>query len=375
MMPQLNLSKLSGQELRQRLDSSRARGDAKLAYEILREMSVRREAAGDRKKLARRRAEPHLVSVDLGDPLDHDDEDDVPAMPNWRPPELVMAAEAAAAAQPSPEILPEAPPEPEPPPVTRHHDDDEAPLTLHVPERAQPRRGRKAADLDLRLDRRAEAPPPRAQRPRRALPISVGFLMGAIGGLGLGWVVSGRVDPMTLLHTPSAAIAAAPAKLDVSVAAAEAPPAPAAAPLDVLPADTVPPEALAAAAPTPETVAAEAPVAELTAPPPQAAPGPAEVVKAVDTSATAADGCASRGTPADRAICEDPALQKLQTRLQQAYAEALDAHEDRATLRQRQLAWRDARNDVADPERLARLYEQRIRKLEAATAEARAAVH
>ena len=99
------------------------------------------------------------------------------------------------------------------------------------------------------------------------------------------------------------------------------------------------------------------------------------LIAALALSATAADACASRATPADRAICEDPALQKLQTRLQHAYAEALEAHEDRATLRQRQLAWRDARNEVGDPERLARLYEQRIRKLEAATAEAREAQH
>ncbi|MCR5878510.1 hypothetical protein [Phenylobacterium sp. J367] len=84
----------------------------------------------------------------------------------------------------------------------------------------------------------------------------------------------------------------------------------------------------------------------------------------------AAETCAA-ATPADRAICGDPELQRLQKDLRQAYAEALEAHADRATLRQRQLAWREARNDVDDPERLAGLYSQRIRKLEAATAEAR----
>ncbi|MEO8113837.1 MAG: hypothetical protein ABI655_05625, partial [Phenylobacterium sp.] len=80
---------------------------------------------------------------------------------------------------------------------------------------------------------------------------------------------------------------------------------------------------------------------------------------------------AAEPTPADRQICGDPELQRLRDDLRRAYAEALAAHQDRALLRQRQLAWRDARNTVSDPERLARLYEQRIRKLDAATADAR----
>jgi hypothetical protein len=57
--------------------------------------------------------------------------------------------------------------------------------------------------------------------------------------------------------------------------------------------------------------------------------------------------------------------------LRQAYAEALEAHADRALLRQRQLAWRSARDPVSDPARLAQLYDERIRKLRGATAEAR----
>jgi uncharacterized protein len=84
----------------------------------------------------------------------------------------------------------------------------------------------------------------------------------------------------------------------------------------------------------------------------------------------AAGGCAAQPTPADRAICGDAKLQRLQENLRQAYAEALAAHQDRALLRERQLAWRDARSEVSDPDRLARLYEERIRKLKAATAEA-----
>jgi uncharacterized protein len=83
--------------------------------------------------------------------------------------------------------------------------------------------------------------------------------------------------------------------------------------------------------------------------------------------------CAAQPTPADRLICADPELQRLQRDLRQAYAEALQAHQDRTLLRQRQLAWRDARSEVSDPRELARLYEERIRKLTAAAADARRA--
>jgi hypothetical protein len=81
--------------------------------------------------------------------------------------------------------------------------------------------------------------------------------------------------------------------------------------------------------------------------------------------------CAAEPTPADRVICGDPNLRRLQRDLRVAYAEALAAHQDRALLRQRQLAWRDARNNIADSERLTWAYEQRIRKLKSATADAR----
>jgi uncharacterized protein len=81
--------------------------------------------------------------------------------------------------------------------------------------------------------------------------------------------------------------------------------------------------------------------------------------------------CAAEPTPADRTICQDPKLQRLQRELRQAYAEALDAHQDRTLLREHQLAWRDSRSAITDPDQLARLYEDRIRKLKAATAAAR----
>ncbi|MGH6910903.1 MAG: lysozyme inhibitor LprI family protein, partial [Phenylobacterium sp.] len=86
-----------------------------------------------------------------------------------------------------------------------------------------------------------------------------------------------------------------------------------------------------------------------------------------------ANACDAQPTPADRTICSEPQLRELQRQLRQAYNEALEAHEDRALLRQRQLAWASARDAVADPDRLTHLYEERIRKLNAATAAARQA--
>jgi uncharacterized protein YecT (DUF1311 family) len=113
-------------------------------------------------------------------------------------------------------------------------------------------------------------------------------------------------------------------------------------------------------------------------PPPSPARGKAEAMESAETpgiavarAPTGANGCAAEPTPADRTICGDPELRRLQGELRQAYAEALEAHADRALLRQRQLAWANARDTVSEPDRLARLYEERIRKLNAATAAAR----
>jgi uncharacterized protein len=101
------------------------------------------------------------------------------------------------------------------------------------------------------------------------------------------------------------------------------------------------------------------------------AEGPASEPPPAPPAHHEADACAAQPTPADRAICGDPQLRELQRQLRQAYNEALEAHEDRALLRQRQLAWASARDAVTDPDRLLELYEQRIRKLNAATAAAR----
>lgn len=301
-MPQVDLATLSAPELRRLLDTTRGRGDAALSYRILQEMAARREGRGRRGLLAARRpAEPRVVAVDLGDPLEPQDE--LPPMPRWRVP-----ADRPAAA-PEPETLPEA------------------------PETA-------VEDWDLRL-RPAELEGLRA--PRRSRWAAAGSALGvvlvfALGG-SAGWFARD-------LLSPAAASAAAP----VPIAAPAPPPAtePATLPLEVLPAETAP-------EPEPE------PVAEAVPPPaPEAPPAMAE-------------GCAAEPTPADRAICGDPELRRLQAELRRAYAEAMEAHEDRARLRERQLAWREARNAVTDPQRLARLYEQRIRRLDAAAAEARRA--
>jgi uncharacterized protein YecT (DUF1311 family) len=105
---------------------------------------------------------------------------------------------------------------------------------------------------------------------------------------------------------------------------------------------------------------------------PAVAPAPETVAQAApDDVPPPVSHCAAAPTLADRAICQSPHLQRLQRELRRAYAEAMMVHQDRALLRSRQLAWREARNDVAAPGRLAQIYEDRIRRLQAATADAR----
>lgn len=363
-MPNVNLSTLSGQELRRLLDSARQRGEASLSYRILQEMEARRENGG-RKGLfpVRRSTEPHTVDIELGDPKARDEDDDLPPMPFWRPPAQV--ADAATAPEPEPEPAPEPaadpPPrlvrrgkaapepaatpatapqaawmdeEPEPPP------EPEPPLSLRAPDAppAQP------DDWDLRLRARdAKAPaPPRGLR--RGL--AAGFAVGIAAGVSLGWWVWGSAHEAL----PAVAPAAATAHIAAPMQTAALAPPPAPAPTS-LPATEAPPE------PSPEAL-------------PDAAVEPTVSPNAPE-AAGEADACAAQPTPADRAICGDPHLRDLQRELRQAYNEALEAHEDRALLRQRQLAWAAARDTVSDPDRLAGLYEERIRKLNAATAEAR----
>ncbi len=313
-MPHVNLSTLNASELRNLLDSARSRGQPTLAYDILQEMAVRRDQTGERRGLfGRRDTGSRVVELDLGDSLEAKDE--VPPLPAWRLP-----------TDPGP-MRAEADPDLEP--------DDELRLA--------------PAAYDIR-----RPPPPRRVR----LPgpgFVAGTAVGAVAGAAFGVWAVGFARPDA--PPPAAAVQTAMAP----VVPAIQPPAP------------IVTASGPAVSPVPEV--APQPVAELPAPEvvpePAPAPAPVELAQAPEPAVTAVSGCTAAPTPADQAICEDPELQRLQQELRQAYAVALDAHAERALLRQRQLAWAETRNPVADPERLARLYHDHIHKLNAATAEAR----
>ena len=430
-MLQVNLSTLNGPELRRLLDTTRERGEAALTYQILQEMAARREGGGRRGLFQRRPAEERFIAVDLGDPMERKDE--LPPMPAWRappPPESggstltprgptagppprqsrgrkTQAAPAVTpAARPVAKVDVKPPPEPTPAPSARqsrrrktHAAPAVPPAALPLPKadlestlrprlESEPRRIIWDADLEPLEDEAANSMDggPRSAPAGQHVPSAprrfrrghaAGLAVGAVAGIALGWWIAAitREAP-----SPPAATAAPP----IRTAALARRPQPAPAP--VLPAATTPepaPEAPpepAVAAPTPALP--EAPVAAPVTPnvnlkatgEAMELPQVVEPPKAKETTTakgTTANACAARPTPADREICASPKLQRLQRELRRAYAEALQAHQDRALLRERQLAWRDARNTVSDPDRLARLYEQRIRKLNAATAEAR----
>ncbi len=313
-MMQVDLSTLRGPELRRLLDSTRERGQAALSYEILQEMAARRERGG------KRTAEPRMVAMNLGDPLDdHEELEEGLVEAREEPPSL--AAWDLSPSEAWPEKSHEAPHEP-------------------------------GAEPPLRMQTRPPTDPPQ----RRSGWTVLAFTLGVALGLGLGWWLGGIArEPRPLVVAQGAALAAA-----------------------ALP--NAPPPAAVAAVATEPRVAAEAPP-EPPAPPasevresPASSPPTTDEAPATDATQeepTIAKGCAAEPTPADRTICGDPRLQRLQRELRQAYAQALEAHEDRALLRERQLAWKDSRDGITDGGRLARLYEERIRKLNAATAEAR----
>jgi uncharacterized protein YecT (DUF1311 family) len=311
-MPDVDLSTLSGAELRGLLDSTRRRGQAALTYEILQEMAARR--ARKSHEPVPQRGGAHVIAVDLGDPLERSD-----------------------------------------PPLTldRHPAPQFAPSDAHEP----------------------DEPPPRRRRSRWPIPV---FLAGAVVGAACGWGFA--QDSLSLnAALPAAIFPSAPMLRPDQIPPPAPEPQPQPAQVTTADAPAIPPESPPpdAAAP-PEAEAATAPATSEpaeTAPP---APPPAEAaeagaVAAPEPDVADSDACAQAPTPADRAICGDPELRRLQQKLRRAYADALEAHEDRALLRQHQLAWADARNTVTDPARLARLYQERIRKLNAAAAEARAA--
>ena len=403
-MLQVNLSNLSGPELRRLLDATRSRGEAALSYQILQEMAARREDGGGRGPFhPRRPAEPRVIDVDLGDPMERNDE--VPPMPIGRRP----VAEPKASAPPPPKPKAKAKLEPEPGPSPRRSGKAKTqvretaaaakaapvaeaavkPAQPLEPERPrividdtlpEPAEDEAANDWDVRL-RPPEPDSPRAPR-RLRRGHAAGFAAGAAAGIVLGWGIAA-----TTHEAPPMPAAAAAHPIRTAALAHRPQPAPA----PVVPAATTPepaPEVLpepAAAAPEPNVPVAPvaAPVApdvdlkatgeamELPQAPEARKAEETKTAKATPAKATPANACAAQPTPADQEICASPKLQRLQRDLRRAYAEALQAHQDRALLRERQLAWREARNTVSDPDRLAKLYEQRIHKLNAATAAAR----
>jgi uncharacterized protein YecT (DUF1311 family) len=412
-MPQVNLSTLSGPELRRLLDTTRERGQAALSYQILQEMAARREGRG-RWSLpgTRSRGEPRTIALNLGDPLEPEDE--LPPLPAWSFGDL--ESQASATPEPEPEPVAAAPalrrarrrktpPRPAPPPAAAPADvtpdADLGPLpTLEL------RRPRSVWDDDppappAKPARRWALRPP-AQKPLRRPPAleglraavrrhrgpGAGFAAGIAAGLAVGWWMGGTGDQAPPPSAPPITVAAA-SVLPITLAPRPAPP------LEPLAATAAQPPVAAAPDPaaavrSPELregpvlsadaaeVVRDAATEAMELPPPalpkrrtaEATPEPTRPAAALP-AADRGGACAAEPTPADRRICGDPQLRRLQAELREAYAEALAAHEDRTLLRQRQLAWRDARNTVSEPDRLARLYEQRIRKLNAATAEAR----
>jgi len=339
-MPQLDLAAASARDLRRLLDSARERGDAQASYRILQEMAARREGAGAKGGLGGRRREPRLVDMDLGDPMDRP-EDDVPPMPGWRAP----APPAADAEDTRPLRLDE-------PVQASAEPADATPLDLWLT--PGPKAAPKAAPTAP-----PDAPPPARPRGRSGAGFAI-FTLGVALGTGFGvWAAGAGRE----LFGP---IAAPPAPAVQMAAVVQAPPAVAEPPIQV-------PQA-AVESTLPEPPPPPAPEAAVEAPPaPDVQPADVPAVETVEAAAPGPDACAAEPTPADRTICATPELQRLQRDLRRAYAEALDAHEDRALLRQRQLAWRDARSGITDPGRLTELYAERIRRLDGAAEAARRA--
>lgn len=374
-MPSMNLSTLNGPELRQLLDTARARGQAELSYQILQEMEARREARGRGLfRMRRGAAEPRVL--DLGDPQEA--EDDIPPMPSWVAP--VREPPPAAVLEPKPKPKPKPVREPSPPPSRRRKAAPPAAAAVPAPEVApaapppsptpEPPRPRSVWDAEPEPLPMPTRPARERKRPGLSRPPAV-FAAGMAAGVVLGVGVAGmwrEAPPPAPVPVAMQTAALTPRPAPVAPAPIAAPePAPAPEVTDASAVEASPTESTPAPSPDAADYAQEAgPALEL-----PREPEPAEEEAAAAEAPR--DACAARPTPADRTICGDPELQRLQRQLRRAYAQALDAHEERDLLRQRQLAWRDARSAVSNPDRLATLYEDRIRRLNAATEAARRA--
>ncbi len=220
--------------------------------------------------------------------------------------------------------------------------------------------------------------PPRPRGP--SLRLIAGLALSGVLGLAAGWVGGwlardGMSRAAPLAHSaPTAAIAAATqsgnsaaARPSVAQLDAGKTPEPVQRPQGL----EVKPALVGRPAPNPaDSVAVELPVTEPG--PSQPVTEPTKTIKATQPGSNLADvgRCAALPTPADQTICRDPNLLRLQTELRRSYEHALATQVDRALLRQHQLAWRQTRSSITEPHRLAQLYEDRIRKLNAGTAQA-----
>ena len=193
----------------------------------------------------------------------------------------------------------------------------------------------------------------------------VGLVAGCLISGGVFWGL-GQMD-----RSPAARSAQAPAPRAMAARPLEAAPAPRPEPTvaapqaaPVVPAAKPPVEVATKAAPPKEMIARK-----------ERAPRPPPAVRLAEAEATTRtpvqSGACARSTPADRLVCNDLSLQLFDLRLQEAYRGALNARVDPVIVGEGQAAWRRARDEVSDPQRLARLYNQRIHELDAATAAAR----
>lgn len=359
-MPEVDLSTLSGAELRSLLDASRRRGQATQAYQILQEMEARRTPG----RRGRRRPAAEAAA-------DAETEADAEPRPMRLPSEVDLDRSFAPAPPLAPATDADAPDDA--PSADHAASDDAGEPPLSLPPRERPPRKRPPRKRPARA-----AKPPRPPKPARgprsawpALTFAAGLVLG--GAVGFAAASDGR---FLAAQPPTAVFPEAPG-LRAEQVPPPATPAPAALSVDAVPApmDATPPAA-EAAAPGEAAAASPTPAAEPEPPAPATAlataePAPAPAAEPAKAASPQAACVAAAAAPADRVICGDVELRRLQRELQQAYAQALAAHEDRALLRQHQLEWRDARNAITDPQALAQLYEARIRKLNAAAAEAR----
>lgn len=312
-MPGIDLSALSSAELKRLLAAARARGDAPLAERVEAEIAVRAATAGRVAVAMRPRGATQAMAPDWHEPAWEE--------PAWDEP--VAAAGVA----------------------------DEAPLVL----------GRPAA-------------PPRRPAAGRALPLAVGLLAGGLLTAGVAWgVMSWRT--------------ASPPKAPLAMAALSAPASHAPAPAVPVAVPALPPSGeptVAASHPDAASpVTDPTPAAETTQAAPRRKPAGAHERAAATPPVRLAkarpeverprrvDACARPPTYADRMVCDDLGLQELDFEARAAYARAREAHADPVVLNEAQDAWRRARDETSDRKRLARLYDARIRELNAATEAAR----